>query len=259
MHASITIGGIEVAMRTPPNWLEDAIARRYAPFLGAVEAPVCSLTLEPSQDEYGMGVVSLERVGQNRFSFSRPGVVGCLDLAGAGSVRVDTTGIGLDDALRLLFGLLAPSHDAILIHGTTVIVKNFAHVFTGPLGGAGISRLRPDQTILTDELVMVRKERTGWLAGSTPFRASGEQAGMPREMKLARLWSLIGGENNPEDPARDLAESSLFRHVLVPAADQEIHRRARELADAVASDVPLSDLLVAGVQVLPPALDALVL
>jgi hypothetical protein len=246
----LTIGGIEVALSTPAGALEVAVAERYAPFLGAVEAPVCSLTLEPSQGSDGPpapAATLVERVGETTFRVVHPGLFGWLDLAGVGNVHVGPYPYALDSALRLLFGLLAPRHDALMLHATSVISNNNAQVFTGPAGTSTLTQLAGDRPVLTDGLVLVRRERDGWLAASTPFWAAYDQPGPPREAKLNRLWSLLpAGAEVAEGPAPEAARLAVTERLFLPTAEPEIHRVALDLVADLTDSVPFSDLRFAG-------------
>lgn len=246
MRASLTIGGIEVALSTPAGALEATVAQRYAPFLGAVEAPVCSLTLEPSQGverRLKPDAALVERVGETTFRVAHPGLSGCFDLAGASSVRVAANSYALDHCLRLLFGLLAPRHDALMLHATSVIGNNGAHVFTGPAGIATLTRLAGDRPVLTDGLVLVRREPGGWLAASTPFWAEHEKPVSPRESALSRLWSLLSVEGNEaETDEFRSAHLAVVDHTFLPTADPDLQSAALRLAARLADDIPFSDL-----------------
>ncbi|MCA1845732.1 MAG: hypothetical protein LC792_21560 [Actinobacteria bacterium] len=251
MRASLTIGGIEVALSASAGSLETAVAERYAPFLGAVETPVCSLTLEPSQAVEGPAApaVSLvERVGETTFRVVHPGLFGWFDLAGAGNVHVGANPYALDNALRLLFGLLAPRHDALMLHATSVITNGGTHVFTGPAAGtSALTRLAGDRPVLTDGLVLVQRKPDGWLAASTPFWAAYDQPGPARDAKLSRLWSLLpAGAEVDGDAAVGAAQLAVMQHLYLPTAEPEIHGVALALATDLAETVPFSGLCFAG-------------
>jgi hypothetical protein len=250
MRASLTIGGIEVALSTSAGPIEAAVAERYAPFLGAVDAPVCSLTLEPAQgveSPPAPAATLVERVGETTFRVVHPGLFGWFDLAGGGSVHVSPNPYALDNALRLLFGLLAPRHDALMLHASSVISTSGTHVFTGPAGKSALTRLAGDRPVLTDGLVLVRREPDGWLAASTPFWAAYDQPGPPRESKLSRLWSLLPpGTEVDGHAAFEVAHLAVMQHVYLPTAEPEVHHAALDLAADLAEAVPFSGLCFAG-------------
>ena len=246
MRASLTIGGIEVALATAAgSSLEKVVARRYAPFLGAVEAPVCSLLLEANRRDEGVAepaATLVERVDDTSFRVVHPGLFGVFDLKGTGVVDVGPDAYSLDSALRLLFGLLAPRHDALLLHATSVIGEDGIHVFMGGSERAVLTRLAGSRPVLTDGLVMVRRDgRDGWLAASTPFWASYEQPGPPREGRLSRLWSLVASSLPPAVDV-EIAQATLAEHIFLPTSDLRLRDRTALLIEDVAADVPLSAL-----------------
>lgn len=245
MRASLTVGGIEVALVISPGPLEKAVAQRYAPFLGAIEAPVCALTLEATPRDKGLlqpPTALVERVGETTFRVVRPGLPGLFDLAGAGRIDVSDHPCALDNALRLLFGLLAPRHDALMLHATSVMSNSGAHLFTGPQASI-LANLASDRPLLTHGLVLVRREWNGWLAASTPFWANYEQPGPPRESRLNRLWSWFPLEADVIDgPDAEVSRLAVLQHLFLPTGDPEIHRIALALASDLAEAVPFSGL-----------------
>lgn len=249
MRASLTIGGIEVALSTSAGALEAAVAERYAPFLGAVEAPICSLTLEPSPGVERPSTPDdtiVERMGETTFRVVHPGLCGRFDLVGVGSVQVAANPYALDNCLQILFGLLAPRHDALMLYATSVISNDRAHVFIGPAGTSTLTRLAGDRPVLTDGLVLVRRERDGWLAASTPFWAAYDKPGPPRESTLGRLWSLrCAAADVAGAPGLEDARLAVVEHTFLPTAEAETRRFALALATQFAADVPFSDLLLA--------------
>ena len=185
--------------------------------------------------------------GRRPSGSSTPACPAAFDLAGAGSVHVAADPYALDNCLRLLFGLLAPRHDALMLHATSVIGNNGAHVFTGPAGTSTLTRLAGDRPVLTDGLVLVRREAAGWLAASTPFWAAHEKPGPPRESALSRLWSLLSVEGNEAEADKfGAARLAVVDHTFLPTADPDLQSAALRLAARLADDVPFSDLRFAG-------------
>jgi hypothetical protein len=245
MRASLTIGGIEVALSTPAGALEAAVAERYAPFLGAVEAPVCSLTLEANQGASSPRIPDttlVERLGETTFQVVHPGLSGWFDLAGAGSVHLAESPYALDNCLRVLFGLLAPRHDALMLHATSVISNDGAHVFIGPAGTSALARLASDRPVFNDGLVLLRQEAAGWLAASTPFWATCEKPGPPHESALTRLCILPSEPDPITVSGTEATRLEILKHTYLPTADPGIRLLANDLARGLTRDVQSSDL-----------------
>lgn len=82
----------------------------------------------------------------------------------------------LDNGVRLLFGLLAPHHDGLMLYATSVIGNDGDHVFMGASETAVLTRFDGARAVLTDGLVMVRRERACW----PPRLPSGLRTRSPR-------------------------------------------------------------------------------
>lgn len=238
MQASITIGGIEVALTMAPGGLEAVVAERYAPFLGAVESPVCSVVLESNRRDEGRpesAATLVERFDDTKYRLVHPGLLGLIDAEGSGIIDLVPTPWALDTALGLLFGLLAPHHDGILLRGTSVIGDDGAHVFLGASEPAVVASFDDVRATLTDGLVMIRRERGGWLAASTPFWAQYQQPGPAREDMLTRLWHMATAEA-PDAEAHELVGAYTF----LGTADPLSCGKAAWVAKAATSEVPFS-------------------
>lgn len=239
MHASLTIGGIEVALTMPAGPLELVVAERYAPFLGAVDTPVCSLTLESNRrDESHVEpkVTLIERFEMAKFRFVHPGMFGLVDITSHGIIDIGPSPSALDAGLCLLFGILAPHHDALLLRATSGLGDDGAHVFVGA-SESQVACVEDIRATMTDGLVMVRREQAGWLAASTPFRASRQEPGPTRENRLSRLWHMAAAESAEVDPRQLIAD-----HTFLATADVECRQRAAWVAEAISTDVPMSVL-----------------
>lgn len=253
MRASLTITGIEVKLSVPAGPLETIVAGRYAPFLGAATAPVCSLHIQPGAGLRATAptapspVPLVERAEGVTFRVTHPSFFGLFDLEGAGTLHSAADAPGLDLALRILFALLAPRHGALMLNACGVISNGGAHVFAGPAGARKTTAagLAGDRPLLTDGYIMVRREGARWLAGSTPFWSSFELPGPPRESRLARLWSLRlcpGAEPSPAESGAAL--QTVIDNAFLPCSESDARRVAADLAVELAAAVPSSKLFL---------------
>jgi len=248
MKTSLTIAGIEVALSIPHNSLETIVAGRYAPFLGAVSAPVCSVRIEPADGLWGVkpSEIEVERGPGAAFQVAHPGFFGVIELEGEGSLRCVASSFALDDALRVLFALIGPSHGALMLNAAGIISGSGGHVFVGPQGAgrSTVTALAGPRPVLTDGSVMVRRlADDSWLAGSTPFWTGHEIPGQPRDVRLARLWSLHPSaaiHSLPSDAGASLR--LVVENMFLPTADPDFRRVALALACELASSVPFSEL-----------------
>jgi hypothetical protein len=247
MKASLTIAGIEVELSIPESTVETIVARRYAPFLGPVAAPVCSVGIHPGHglDGAARSPVTVERLG-TAFDMIHPGFFGAVDLEGPGSLECAPSPYAIDHALRVVFALVAPRQSALMLEASGVISRGGAHVFAGPQGAgkSTVAALAGHRPLLTDGYVMVRRLVHGsWLAASTPFWGAHEVPGPPRDVRLARLWSIRPSRTVhavPSDAGASLR--SVVENIFLPACDPASRRAALDLASELASAVPSSEL-----------------
>lgn len=113
-----------------------------------------------------------------------------------------------ENFLRVLYAWLCVEQSALLIHAAGIIRKNRGYVFFGPSGNGKttISRLSMDDIVLSDDLVIVKKQNARWRVFGVPFRGDFPEA--PRTNATAELAGVF----------------ALFkdhRHYLAPLASAE--------------------------------------
>jgi hypothetical protein len=247
MRASLTVAGIEVALSAPRGPLEAVVADRYDPFLGAVGEPVCSVRLEAGGERPGTPNPPMARLALagSEVRVDHPDFTAEVDLAGDGVLRTLPDPYVVDHFFRLLVSLLAPAHDALMLHACGAIAGGRAHVFAGPSGSgkstlAGLAGHRP---VLSDEHVVVRRLAGRWVAASTPFWGSYARPGPARQAPLARLWSL---RHWPTHEVRPLDAFCTLRLVLENAVlagpQAELKLAAFPVAADLAAAVPAAEL-----------------
>lgn len=243
MRASLTITGIEVELVVPAGPLERIVAGRYAGFLGAPSAAVCTLEIEPSGGlEAGNPPTTalVESRGATRFEVAHPNFRGFFELQGRGKIRSAVAPGTMDDALRTLFALLAPLHDGLLLRATGLIERGRAHVFAGA-GTTTVSESPGPSLAPPGGYVMVRRVADVWVAGSTPFQKSTDDTGLPREARLARLCALVVADGHPLIHSEQLARI-VEDNVALPSSDDEARRAVHDLTTALAASVPCTPL-----------------
>jgi len=248
VRAGFTVGGIEVELRAPAGPLEAILDDRYGPFLGAVVDPVCGVHLQSTGTDKGEDnspLAEVTGVDGTYVELSHPDFHGSLDLEGDGKVVVAENPYTIDHVFRLLFGLLAPRHDAVMLHSCGVISGSTANVFAG-VSGAGKSTLASmagHRPLLSDEHVLVRRSDTEWLASSTPFWGSYAKPGPARQAPLACLWSLVQAPANEVRPtgAADGLRTALGNAVL-PCAEPSLKAAVFDVAVDLAAAVPSAEL-----------------
>jgi hypothetical protein len=205
MRASLSIGGVGVDLFVAAGPVERLVAARYAGFLGAPGGSACALELECGDLVAGYrhrGPARIERTAATRFVAFHPDFRGFFDLRGRGRIRTAASVSAVDEALRTLFAVLAPVHDALLLRASGVIAGGQAHVVTTP--GAEVLYDPALPTLASPGgYVMVQRCPQGWSASSTPFQPLGPNR-LPREGDLARLH--VGGgrlEDSVVSPSDD--------------------------------------------------------
>lgn len=109
----------------------------------------------------------------------------------------DGRNFSLEGVMRILGHLIIISilhrYDGVLIHSSGVILNGEGVIFAG-ISGAGkttISKLwreRDGVAILSDDRIIIRKERSGYFAYGTPWPGEGERP-LQKGRRLKRYFS----------------------------------------------------------------------
>lgn len=95
---------------------------------------------------------------------------------------------------RNMFATFLPNHDAVMLHSAGTIRKEVAVLFFAPDEGgkSSVIRLAPDSPILSDDHVILRRQRGNIMAHGTPFAplTSG-----PLQAKLGVIFLLEKSSN----------------------------------------------------------------
>jgi hypothetical protein len=239
MRASLTIGGIEVELSAEKRF-EGILARAYAPFLGPVASPACRLQIVMSN---AFDSDQQKRLAGRHVRLSHPLFRAEIDEAGHGVVFTAAKAASIDAALLAVFGLIAPSHDALLLQGSGVISGGRADVFVGgpDSGAAALAALAGHRPLLSSRFVLVRRLEDGWVAAGTPFGDC--DPGAPRQARLRGLWGCRPWPVIESAPLEDRAALRLvIDHAEIPSPDAASRKVAFDLAANLASAVPITDL-----------------
>ena len=238
MKSSLTIAGIEIGVSVPKGPLEGLIVERYAPFLGAIDDPTLWLQIDHNGELRGPDNPPLADVtgaGSTTIGVEHPDFSAQLDLEGDGTVTVTADPHAIDHFFRVLLGLLAPRHDAIMLHSCGLLSGAEAHVFVGP-SGAGkstLASLAGHRPLLSDEHVIVRHDGEEWTAASTPFWGSYAVPGPARTARVTHIWGLRQWPRNARAPMdHGHALRLLLDNAVLPCPDaghqaRRVRRRGR--------------------------------
>lgn len=248
MRGSLYIGGIEIEVQAPQGALEELLTDRYSYFLGATEHPVCRLHLSDRGPDVTLPnppFAEVIRDGHHVIRLQHPDFEGEIDLDGEGKVSTAADAYTVDHILRILLAVLAPRHNAVMLHSCGVISGEVANVFAG-VSGAGkstLASLAGDRPILSDEHVIVQRRRDGWVATSTPFWGSYAVPGPARYAPIRRLWSLVQAPTNDVVPL-DAGDALVvvMANAVLPSPDPEFKHAVFAVAAEMVEVVPAAQL-----------------
>ena len=205
-------------------------------------------TVEPDEDP---GSRSRPKVSHldHRVLLQRSDFAGCLDMKarrGRNTFRKNMEIIAVESFLRICYSFLAVEHGGLLLHSAGVLRDDKGYIFPGP-SGTGKSTIASlataKETILSDEMVVVRKREGNYLVYSTPFYGTNEstEQNMGGYLKAAFLpvkddkVYLIEAR-----PAQALAK--LLASVLFFSQEPSLNRRLMGIATDVVAQVPFYEM-----------------
>lgn len=235
---TIDIADMAVTLRTDDAALADRLRARYADFLAPGAAPCVTVDVHVRDglrvEEPVPGTTWVTRLARHgdalhyRSYFEH----GTIDLAGDSAELTLAPDADAENFLRVLYAWLSLRHGGLLLHAAGVIRDGAGYVFFGP-SGAGkstVARLAAADTVVSDDLVVIRPNTTGWTLHGVPFR--GELAAGPRTNSRAPLRALLR-----------LRQSN--RHALEPLSPSLATAELAAAAPFAARGTGLGDALVA--------------
>ena len=163
------------------------------------------------------------------------------------AVREHMVGIGLESFLRISYSFLAPEYDGLVVHSAGMTRAGRGYLFFGPseTGKSTLSRLSLDHaTVLSDEMIVVRKQATGYRLYGTPFY--GDESIRKGENASAPLCAAFMPVKSPDvrigpcRPARALA--GLLTATLAFGTTPRFHARLMSIAEDFLQTVPCYEL-----------------
>ncbi len=173
------------------------LAEHYAAFQVPLDssAPVIRVGVEPGEmyvpfDSSHTWQIRTSRQ-KGRMEFASHYETGWLDFRlGQGELEMRPDGTP-ENFLRVVYAWFCLDHDALLLHASGVIRKGRGYVFFGPSGSGKttITRLSQEHTILSDDIVVIRKQDDRWRVYGVPFR--GEFPEAPRTNAAAEIQGIF--------------------------------------------------------------------
>ena len=138
---------------------------------------------------------------QNRFFIRRPDLEGEIDLTSRIARVTNRAAIySFDSFLRILYSLILVQEGGFLLHAASVVRDGQGYAFMGK-SGAGKSTIAahsPEQSVLSDEISLIKKVEADYRLYSTPFWGEQEIKGgnfcfpssgnLPTETKSATFF-----------------------------------------------------------------------
>ncbi len=219
-----------------PGARRDAIHARYAAFVtqpAATGAPIAvqvqlraGRPFLPWDARTPLPLVT-RRIGP-RLVFVAPQEAGWLDPATHQARLILRPSGSVENFLRVVTAWSALAQGGLLLHACGIVRSERAFVFFGAsgVGKSTVAGLSRAWTVLSDDLVLVERNATGYVAGGVPFRGSAWDA--PRantQAPLAGLYALRQAPIHalcplaqPEATARLAAAAPFVTHCATSAA-----------------------------------------
>lgn len=243
---NLDIGGLCTALSTAEPDVETIVRRRYGGFLSDA-APTWRVAVErrPQVGIDSEDVIVSADAAPGCFRVQRSDGTGCIDITrrDARLVLGTATDATLDVLLRVTHTIALLDRGALLVHAAGLVHDGRAYVFPG-LSGAGkttITRLSPDEVLLSDESSIVDRQGRAW---GTPFSGDLARPGENVAAPLAGLYFIEQSDHHERVAlGRREALTSLLTNVMCFVREPEPIRRLLAIAHDVVARVPAFRLL----------------
>jgi hypothetical protein len=228
------------------------ILERYAAFMTPPSSAAISIDVhvEPGPEYIPFGLSSTWQIKSSmqacRLEFESHLENGWVDFgSGRGALTLRPTG-DTENFLRVLYAWQCLERDALVLHSSGIIRQGQGYVFFGPSGSGKttLSRLSLDHTVLSDDLVIVKKCGPAFRVYGVPFR--GDMPEAPRTNAVADLRGLFmlvkASEHRVTPVPAPEAVARLSACVPFVMAQPANARRVAEFCAALAAAVPVRAL-----------------
>lgn len=218
---SISIAGWPVVLEISEceACVRERLAEHYVAFAVPVQrgAPTIRLSVEPGTKFIplisGTNWEIRSAMRQGRIEFTSYYESGWMDCGSDQGLLVMRPGGDPENYLRVLYAWRCIQAGSLLLHASGVIRNGRGYVFFGPSGSGKttIARLAQDETVLSDDLVIIKKENERFCVFGVPFR--GDMVEGPRTNAAADLVGVYAlakdGENRISEMPRAEAVARL--------------------------------------------------
>jgi hypothetical protein len=147
----------------------------------------------------------------------------------------------LDSLLRILLSWVLLRHAGFLLHAATVVRNGRAYVFMGR-SGAGkstVAALSPAESVWTDEISLLRREKGEWRAYGTPFWGEFRAAGSNSSAPVAGIFGLKQArENGVEALGPVELLRNILPNVLFFSGEAAANQRLLEILGQAVKEIP---------------------
>ena len=250
---TIDIAGFVTHVHTVSSAFAERVRTRYADFLGPAAATADmdidvtlvegALYIEPAP---GPWIIETE-ITPERLTFLSYREKGEVDLlARRGQIEM-APDAHLENYLRVIYAWLCVQNDALLLHSAGVVRDGWGYVFFGP-SGAGkttTSRLASRQgTVLSDDLVILRRDGDGYRLYGVPFK--GELSEAPRANQTAPLRAVFRLRQGRRHAVSSLPPMTATAEMVGAAPfvvrEPQLGRQLISVCNEIASSVPVLNL-----------------
>ena len=210
---------------------------------------VPSSATEPGVDPPSYSKPQVRYLAGRRILLYRADFAGCLDLrAGQGKAifrrAMETTAV--ESFLRICYSFLAVEHEGLLLHSAGVLRNGNGYIFPGQSGtrkSTIASLATGTETILSDEMVVVRKVGGSHRLYSTPFYGTNESAERNLGTDLNAVFFPVKDDQVYLKEARPAqALSLLLASVLFFAQEPATAHRLMDICSDVVARVPTYEM-----------------
>jgi hypothetical protein len=181
--------------------------------------------------------------------FQRSDFAGCLDLnarRGRTVFAKNAEPFAVESFLRICYSFLAVDGGGLLLHSAGVLRHGHGYIFPGQ-SGTGKSTIAslatPSETVLSDEMVVIRQEGDGYLVYNTPFYGTNPSAEHNSAAPLRAVFLPIKDQAVYLKEARPgLALSKLLAGVLFFSEEPALNRRLMDIGAAIVAHVPFYEM-----------------
>lgn len=244
--ANITVGGITIHLFVERIRLGERIREKYGEFLSE-RVPELTLQISLTDKTNPVSTAAGFKIQSSREKFEviTPDSALSLDrLHGQGTLftRKHTAETEVELVLRILFAFLATQNHGFLFHGAGIVHNGTGCLFFGP-SGAGkttVARLSAPDLLLNDDLVMIKRDSTGWIMHATPFSNPNQAPPSVISSRVEAVFRLAQDEQvfiEPIGPAEALAE--VIASIPILPAEQGFTDQLLQSAGDFIQNVPV--------------------